>query len=391
MSFTTLAILVAAGLIGPLLAAIPKFGPPLVVGEILAGLLIGKSGFNLVPNSDPALNLLSAIGFALLMLIVGTHLPLRQNELKPALGKAIAATGITAAIAIALAWFLAGPTGLNNPAILAVLITTSSAAVALPVIQSLDISADKKHTLLTLTAWISIADVLTVLAIPLIIRQGGVANTLIGIALIAALAVGVYFLTKWASNKKVVEKLRARSKQEHWAVDLRTSLLVLFVLAAIATAQQTSILIAGFAAGAVLALSKQPRRFAQQLIGLGEGFLVPLFFVTLGAKLDLSSLITSPQNLFLTAALVIGSLISHIGSAALLRLPIGSGMLATAQLGVPAAIASIGLQTHVLNSGQAAAILAAVLLSLIITSAGANILGSDVRIGDHTAKNEGNK
>ncbi|MFN8081739.1 MAG: cation:proton antiporter [Kineosporiaceae bacterium] len=77
MSFATLALLVAIGLVGPILAGLPRFGPPLVVGEILAGVLVGRSGLDVVPVDDPSLNLLAEIGFALLMLIVGTHLPIR--------------------------------------------------------------------------------------------------------------------------------------------------------------------------------------------------------------------------------------------------------------------------------------------------------------------------
>ena len=81
------------------------------------------------------------------------------------------------------------------------------------------------------------------------------------------------------------------------------SLVGLFVLAWLASRFGTGTLVAGFSAGAVLALVGEPRRLAQQLLGLADGFFVPLFFVTLGAELDARSLVSSPRNLVLAGAL----------------------------------------------------------------------------------------
>jgi Kef-type K+ transport system membrane component KefB len=384
MSFATLALLVAVGLTGPLLAAIPRFGPPLVVGEILAGIMIGRSGFSLLDVDDPSLTLLSDIGFALLMLIVGTHLPIRQPALRPALRKASLLSLAVAAPALAAGYGLAPVTGLNRPLVLAVLLATSSGAVALPVLQALPSGDD---ALLVTTAWIAIADVGTVLATPVVIRQGSLAGVLLGIVGVIAVSGAVYLAALRLRRAGSARLVRSRSRLAHWALDLRISLLILFVLAAIAVRQHTSVLIAGFAAGAVLALLGEPRRLAEQLIGLGEGFLVPLFFVTLGARLELSALFNQPRNLILAAVIAIGATAVHVLVAWAFKLPIGAGLLATAQLGVPSAIASIGLATGALNAGQAAAaaVLAAVLASLGACAGGAALLGHPAPIGDYTA------
>jgi Kef-type K+ transport system membrane component KefB len=382
MSFATLALLVGVGLAGPLLAAIPRVGPPLVVGEILAGIVIGRSGFDLVKVDDPSLTLLSDIGFALLMLIVGTHLPIRQRALRPALRKAVLVSLTAAALALATGFALDGVTGLHRPLVLAVLLATSSGAVALPVLQALPQDDD---ALLVTTVWIAIADVATVLAIPLVIRQGSLTGVLLGIAAVVVVAVLAYLLGRRTRRVSPAKLIRHRSKRGHWALDLRVSLLILFVLAAIAVRQHTSVLIAGFAAGTVLALLGEPRRLAQQLIGLGEGFLVPLFFVTLGAKLELGAMFTQPRNLVLFAVIAAGATAVHIAAALAFRLPVGAGLLATAQLGVPSAIASIGLATGILTPGQGAAVLAAVLASLIACAVGATLLGHLAPIGDHAA------
>lgn len=102
------------------------------------------------------------------------------------------------------------------------------------------------------------------------------------------------------------------SKRRGWALDLRVGLAVLFGLAALATALGTSILIAGFTAGAVLAATGRPHRLALQLVGLAEGFLVSLFFVTLGARLEFGALLGSGRALPLMAGLVVAATVTHV-------------------------------------------------------------------------------
>ena len=57
--FDTLALLVVIGLAGPLLAAVPGLGIPMVVGELIAGIVVGRTGFNIVEPADPTLQLLA--------------------------------------------------------------------------------------------------------------------------------------------------------------------------------------------------------------------------------------------------------------------------------------------------------------------------------------------
>jgi Kef-type K+ transport system membrane component KefB len=155
---------------------------------------------------------------------------------------------------------------------------------------------------------------------------------------------------------------------------------VLFTLAWVAERFDTSVLIAGFACGIVISAVGQPRRVADQLIGLGEGFFVPLFFVVLGASIDLRALVHSRNDLGLFVALAIATTLVPVVAAMITRLPYTSGLLAGAALGVPSAIATIGLAAKVLQPGQAAAIVGAAVVSLAATSAGAIRLGLNPRI-----------
>ena len=82
VNFAALALVMAAGLVGPMLASAHRFGPPVIVGEIAAGVAIGSSGLNWVDPNDPLLSGLATIGFALLMFVVGTHLPVHDRRLR---------------------------------------------------------------------------------------------------------------------------------------------------------------------------------------------------------------------------------------------------------------------------------------------------------------------
>ena len=62
----------------------------MVVGEILAGVLVGRTGLGWVNPDDPVLLFLASTGFALVMLVAGSHVPVRNAELRTQLGRGIA-------------------------------------------------------------------------------------------------------------------------------------------------------------------------------------------------------------------------------------------------------------------------------------------------------------
>ncbi|MBZ5869610.1 cation:proton antiporter, partial [Escherichia coli] len=86
MSFALLALIMVLGLLGPLLATPPRWRIPVVLGELLAGLLIGRTGFSLVDSADQTFSFMASIGFALIMFIAGTHVPVRDASIRAALG-----------------------------------------------------------------------------------------------------------------------------------------------------------------------------------------------------------------------------------------------------------------------------------------------------------------
>jgi len=159
----------------------------------------------------------------------------------------------------------------------------------------------------------------------------------------------------------------------------------LFTFAWLATRFGSSVLIAGFTVGIVVALLGEPRRVGLQLVGLGEGFAIPLFFVHLGSQIDLGELVRSREAMALAGAVAGVAIAVHVLTAVVWRLPIAMGLVASAQLGVPAAIVSIGLGTRQLTAAQGAAVMAALLATLAACAVGATLLGHEGVLTDASA------
>jgi len=223
-------------------------------------------------------------------------------------------------------------------------------------------------------AQVTIADVVTILAVPIVLEPGRVGHVALGGVLVAAAAVMLFGLAHSLAGHEWVHRLRGLSKRRRWALDLRLSLLVLFALAWIAQKGGTSILIAGFAAGVMVALIGGPKRLSTQVRGIADGFFVPLYFAVLGAQLDLGGLMRHPSMLALAGALALLNVAIHLLAALLARQALAGALTATAQLGVPVAVASLGLAAHLLSAVVATAIVASALVSLAVCTVGVGML-----------------
>jgi Kef-type K+ transport system membrane component KefB len=371
MSFGILTVIVACGLAGPLLSAATRLAVPVVVGEIAAGVVIGQTGLREINPADPTVVFLSAVGFAMLMFVVGTHLPLRDPGLRRALRTATIAAVLSFVIAVPGGWLVSDASGVGHPAVFVLLLAASSSAVVMPIIQERGITGDE---MLVATTWIALVDIASIVALPVALTPSRALRIGGGGVMVTGAAIVLFTIVHRIRRDRVVVALRTGSRQRGWALDLRVSLLVLFGLAALATKFGTSILIAGFAAGMIVALAGEPRRLTQQLVGLAEGFFVPFFFVTLGARLDFRALESSRSNLALVGMLAISIVICHVAVARVIRMPWGAGLLASAQLGLPAGVVALGLSERILTAGEGAAIVASALITLGVSSAGAVLL-----------------
>ncbi|GAA4483089.1 cation:proton antiporter [Microbacterium panaciterrae] len=363
MTFATLALLVLVGLAGPLLSARRAWRIPVIAGELIAGLVIGATGFGWVNATEPTFTLLAQLGFGLIMLVIGSHVPVRDRVVRAAVGRGALGAVLVAVVAVALGVGTALLFGNAHGAVYAVLIASSSAALVLPMLQSLSISADSAAQLI---AQIAIADVSCIVALPLVLQPQRVPLVALGGVGIAAVGVVLVIVLRRIGERRW-HRMHQISESRQFALELRFSLLALFGLAGIAQFTHVSVMMAGFTLGLVLSAVGQPRRLARQLFGMTEGFFGPLFFVWLGASINLRDLGSHPQMILLGLALGAAAVIAHLAGR-LVRLPWAQAVASAGQLGVPVAAVALGVETKALLPGEGAAILLGAIVAVVASS-----------------------
>ncbi|GAA3820409.1 cation:proton antiporter [Nocardioides panacisoli] len=360
MTFTQLAVVGAVALLGPLLAFPRSWHLPVVLGELVAGVLLGRTGVGYLDSSDPTFAFLAEIGFALVMFVVGTHVPVRDPAIRPALRSGLVRAVVVAVVAVALGTGIGYVAGTGHGPLYAVLLTSSSAALVLPVVDSLGLGGER---VIGLLPQVAIADTACIVALPLAIDPSHAVRAAGGTVLVITAAAVIFVVFRWGDVRGWRQRVHDVSEDRLFAVELRIQLAVLFALVALATTTHVSIMLAGFAFGLAVEAVGEPRRLAKQLFALTEGFLAPVFFVWLGAELDLRELGQHPQMILLGVALGLGAAATHLVPLALGQ-PVSLDLLSAAQLGVPVAAATIGSQTGVLRAGEASALMLGAIVTI---------------------------
>jgi len=367
MSFGMLAAAGLAALLGPLLALPRRWHLPVVVGELAAGVLLGPTLAGLLHPADQTFSFLADIGFALVMFVAGSHVPIRDPRLVQGLRTGAARAVAVGAVAVLPAFALARLFHTGHTAMYAVLLASSSAALVLPMAESLGLGGP---ALLDLLPQVAIADTVCIVAVPLAVDPAHACRAALGALAVVGSAAVLFLALRRIESSGLRLHVHQVSEQRKFALELRFSLAALFGLAALAVQTHVSIMLAGFSLGLAVAAVGEPRRLARQLFAVTEGFFGPLFFLWLGSELDLRQLGHRPGFILLGAALGAAAVAVH----ALMRTsgqPVALGVLAASQLGVPVAAATLGTQVHVLEPGEAAALM----LGALVTIAAAALAG----------------
>jgi len=368
VDFAALTVVLLAALLGPLLAVGSRWHVPVVVGEVLVGVLLGNTGLGYLDPTDDRFSFLAEIGFALVMFVAGAHVPMRDRRVLRSLRTGVARAALVGAVASVFAVGIAGALGTGHAAVYAVVMASSSAALILPVVEGQRLGGEP---VLQLVTQVAVADIACIVALPFALAPSGAGPALLGVVtvlLVGALAIGVLAVLEHSGVRRRVHRISERHKL---AVELRTSLLVLFGLAAVATWSKVSVLLAGFVLGLGVSFVGEPRRLARQLFAVTEGFFGPVFFVWLGTSLDLRALGARPALVLLGILLGLAAVASH-AAARVLGQPLSLAVLAAAQLGVPVAAATVGVQLHVLAPGEPAALLLGALVTVVLTAVAAS-------------------
>ena len=365
MSFALLALICAVAMLGPIANLNKTLRIPVVVGELAVGIILGETGFRLVDAHDPTLSFMAEVGFALVMFVAGTHVPVRQPAMASGLRNGLLRAAAVGVLAVPLGLGIAAMFGIPHGPLYAVLIASSSAGIVMPALGGIKVTSRNG---LEMLAQLAVADAACIVALPLAIDPTRAGSAALGAVAVIALAAVFYAFLLWTERTGRRRQLHQVSQRRGLAMELRVTLTLLFTLAAVAASMRVSVMLAGFAMGLAVSAVGEPRRIANQVFALSEGFFAPVFFVWLGASLDLRSLVANPRAIGLGLALGLAAVVAH-GLLVLTRAPLPMAVATAAQLGVPVGAVTLGKTMGLLVDGEGTAMLLGAVLTIVVVTA----------------------
>jgi len=377
--FTNLLIVVAVGLLAPLaLGFFPRVRLPAIVLEIILGILIGPSGLGWV-KPDPPVTILALVGLAFLLFLSGLEIDVDRLRGRIATLTALG-FAVSFVIAVLIGIGLRAGGFVKSPLFVAIVLVATSLGVVFPVLKDSG-NIDSRLGELVIAA-ASIADFGSIILLSLFFSGRSSTGTagrliLLGIFGLAVVAVGVAIARaeRSMSLSRVLRRLQDTTAQ----IRVRAAFLLLIGFTALAESVGLETILGAFAAGALLSLLDRDEtthpQFRLKLEAVGFGVFIPIFFVTSGLTFDLNALFASGSTiarvpLFLLAILLARGLpaLVYVRMLGLSRSLI-AGILQATSLPFIVAATQIGLHLGVVSRASAAGLVAAGLLSVVISPA----------------------
>jgi Kef-type K+ transport system membrane component KefB/Trk K+ transport system NAD-binding subunit len=363
-----LLVITALATVIPVLAKrLDRFGIPIVVYEILAGIIIGGSGFNLIEPSS-ILKFLAEFGFAYLMFLSGLELDLKllnpkritgdsQNRLTQALPLGILIFTGTLLIAFGATTLFAPPLATSNPFMLGLLLSTTSLGVVVPVLKERELT-NKLFGQYILVAS-SIADFATLLLLTTFIAflsRGLTLDLLLIPALLLIFIMVARFSARASQSTRLQRALDSISSATS-QIRVRAAFALMVAWVVLAEAFGVEVILGAFLAGAIASLlSRQDDQDSREkLDAIGYGFFIPIFFIMVGVQFNLQAVLESAEGLLLLIWLIAVAFLVKIIPSLLLKLrftwrqTIGGGMLISSRLSLVIAASAIALSIGLIN------------------------------------------
>jgi Kef-type K+ transport system membrane component KefB/Trk K+ transport system NAD-binding subunit len=391
-SFLPLLIVVFLAFIVPIaLTRFKRLRLPIVVGEILAGILIGRSGLGWVEHHDLVLDLLAEFGFVFLMFLSGMEIDFSSIGFSTSKDRAVGEWRhgpiplgvmsflITLVLSALIGVGLVQVDLVGDPWMMALILSTTSLGIVVPVLKERGLSNGRYGQSLLIAALI--ADFATMLLITVVVAALSHGLTLdillIGVLFVAFFLMyhfGQVFFNRITAVRRVLEELSSATAQ----IKVRAAFTMMLIFVALAEMLGTEIILGAFLAGAIVSLLRRPEdaELIHQLDAIGFGFFIPIFFIMVGVDFNLDALLASSQAIFLVPVLLVAAAGVKFLPALVFRSEfnwretLGAGALLSARLSLIIAASAIGLRLGVVTE----AVNAAVILVAIITVTTAPIL-----------------
>jgi Kef-type K+ transport system membrane component KefB len=318
---------------------------PAVVGEIIAGIIIGPAVLNLVQPTE-VLEALAEVGVIFLLFTVG--LETRPSDIFKVGGRATIVAVLGVVVPFVAGWGLLslwpGHSWIEAVFLGAAMVATSVGITARVLSGMSLITADASRVLLAAAV---IDDVIGLLVLAVASSLASGQLNYLHLGLIAGLAIGFTLLIV-VFGSRVVNRVKEPVRSLRIDHSLLVFALVLcFGLAALASVIGIAGIVGAFLAGVALSEAKDGTRLHQQFQALTE-FTTPFFLATIGMKLNLA-IFRSSDVVLLTIAVVVLAILTKfigcsLGAAGMGRrraIQVGVGMIPRGEVGI--VVAQIGI------------------------------------------------
>lgn len=379
MEFLSLVIVVLAAFLTPIIVNRLNINfLPVVVAEILMGIVIGNSFLNIVER-DSILNILSTLGFIFLMFLSGLEIDFKafkkdkrarqgqnddESSIPGHLNLALTVFAFIMIISILLAYVFKWLGLVDDVLLMVIIISTISLGVVVPTLKEMNIMRTTIGQFNLLVA--VLADLVTMILLTVygaINGQGGSTIWLIGI-LVVFTAIS-YILGVQFKRMSFLQKLMDGTTQ----IGIRAVFALIILLVALAEGVGAENILGAFLAGVVVSLLNPDEEMVEKLDSFGYGFFIPIFFIMVGVDLNIPSLIKEPKLLIIIPILIVAFIISKLIPVMFIRrwfdmkTTIASAFLLTSTLSLVIAAAKISERLNAI-SAETSGIL---ILSAVIT------------------------
>src|SRR5919202_4023304 len=207
--------------------------------------------------------------------------------------------------------------------------------------------------------------------------EGGTGSTLLLLGALFALAIVIFGIVRGAEHSMRLRDDLVRLQDTTAQIRVRAAVVLFVGFAALADALGLEVILGTFVAGAIVSLVDRDEvmthpDFRRKLEAMGFGFFIPVFFVTSGVRFDLDALVADASNVAMVP-IFLAALVLVRGLPALLyrrvldsRRTLAAAMFQSTSLPFIVAATAIGIQLHLIDAAESAALIGAGLLSVLI-------------------------
>jgi Kef-type K+ transport system membrane component KefB len=388
VAFALAVILTAAKLGGDLAQ---RVGQPAVLGELLVGIVLGNLGLlgvgSLEPiKTDATVDMLARLGVIILLFEVGVEATVPEMLQVGARAFLVGALGVVAP------WLLGWAVGavlLPDRSVyvhlfLGAILTATSVGITARVFRDLGRSQSAEARVILGAAVIDDVLGLVILAVVaglITAADAGTAVSLGGIAIVLGKAALFLVAALWLGVRITPRLFREASQLRGEGLLLSTALAFCFLLSWLAAQIGLAAIVGAYAAGLILEpmhyrdFVRKGERPLEELIRPVASFLVPIFFVVIGMRVDVTAFARGDVMALagvLTIAAVVGKQICGLGvlGTRLDGLSIGIGMIPRGEVGLIFANLGLGLVVQgerVIDGALYSAVVIMVMLTTLVT------------------------